>query len=310
MLPNPLIPQRADPWILRHSDGQYYFTASVPEYDRIELRRSPTIAGLATAPTKVIWHKHASGPMSWHIWAPEIHFIDGKWYIYFAAGEKDAIWNIRMWALRNDSIDAMTGEWIECGQIHPAWDSFSLDATTFTHRGRRYMAWAQADPKFDTGTCVFIDEMRDPLTLTGKQIPLTRPTYPWERIGHNVNEGPAFLFRHGRIYCTFSCAATDHNYCMGLVWADENANLLDPTSWTKLSQPVFQTCEANSQFGPGHNSFTIAEDDKTDLLVYHARNYRGVHPDPLNDPNRHARVQEFTWKDKLPVFGVPRKDTQ
>jgi GH43 family beta-xylosidase len=29
--------------------------------------------------------------MAVHIWAPEIHFIDGKWYIYFTAGRSDDI---------------------------------------------------------------------------------------------------------------------------------------------------------------------------------------------------------------------------
>ena len=41
---NPLIEQRADPWIYKHTDGAYYFTASVPEYDRIELRRAEAIS--------------------------------------------------------------------------------------------------------------------------------------------------------------------------------------------------------------------------------------------------------------------------
>src|SRR5687767_12817084 len=54
-LKNPLIEQRADPWVLRHTDGNYYFTASVPEYDRIVLRRAETVAGLADAAEKVIW---------------------------------------------------------------------------------------------------------------------------------------------------------------------------------------------------------------------------------------------------------------
>ena len=31
----PFIIQRADPYVYRHSDGTYWFTASVPEYDRI-----------------------------------------------------------------------------------------------------------------------------------------------------------------------------------------------------------------------------------------------------------------------------------
>ena len=45
----PFIPQRADPYILHHKDGSYFFTASVPEYDRIVLRRASTLAGLRDA---------------------------------------------------------------------------------------------------------------------------------------------------------------------------------------------------------------------------------------------------------------------
>src|SRR5687768_15814324 len=67
-LVNPLIEQRADPWVYRHSDGYYYFTASVPEYDRIEIRRSMTIEGLAEVDPVVIWSKHTDGIMSQHIW--------------------------------------------------------------------------------------------------------------------------------------------------------------------------------------------------------------------------------------------------
>ena len=42
----PFIEQRADPYVYRHTDGTYYFTASVPAYDRIILRRSNTLMGL------------------------------------------------------------------------------------------------------------------------------------------------------------------------------------------------------------------------------------------------------------------------
>ena len=34
----PWILQRADPYVYRHTDGTYYFTASVPAYDGIVLR--------------------------------------------------------------------------------------------------------------------------------------------------------------------------------------------------------------------------------------------------------------------------------
>lgn len=88
--PNPFIEQRADPYILRH-DGQYYFIASVPEYDRLAIRRADSLEGLRDAEEVVVWRKPDTGPMSQLIWAPELHHIDGSWYIYFAATHTRAL---------------------------------------------------------------------------------------------------------------------------------------------------------------------------------------------------------------------------
>ena len=74
----PWILQRADPYIVKHTDGIYYFTASVPEYDRIVLRKALTLEGLAHAEEITVWEKHEQGEMSFHVWAPELHFIRGK----------------------------------------------------------------------------------------------------------------------------------------------------------------------------------------------------------------------------------------
>ncbi|MBO5001435.1 MAG: family 43 glycosylhydrolase, partial [Prevotella sp.] len=104
----PWITQRADPYVYLHTDGSYYFTASVPEYDRIVLRKSDTLGGLADAEEKTIWLCHESGPMSKHIWAPELHFIFGKWYVYYAGGEKDDPWKIRPYVLECSDNDPMT----------------------------------------------------------------------------------------------------------------------------------------------------------------------------------------------------------
>ena len=135
---------------------------------------------------------------------------------------------------------------------------------------------------------------------------IATPTLSWEVQGFRVNEGPAVLIRNGRVFVTFSASATDARYCMGLLTADENANLLDARSWTKTPNPVFATNAETRQFGPGHNSFTVAEDGVTDVLVYHARDYRDITGDPLYDPNRHTRVQKLYWNaDGTPAFGVP-----
>lgn len=308
-LPNPLIAQRADPHLTLHTDGYYYFMGTVPEYDRLELRRARTIPALATAEAKTIWRKHSAGVMGAHIWAPELHHIAGKWYIYFAAGAAEKIWDIRMYVLENASANPLEGEWIERGQLKTGWESFSLDATTFEHRGTRYLAWAQKDPAISGNTNLYLAKMDTPLSIAGRPVLLSKPEFPWEQIRYWVNEGPAVIVRHGRVFLAYSAAGTGAEYCVGLLTAKEDADLLDPKSWTKSPEPVFVTSEANGIYGPGHNSFLkSAEGD--DLIVYHARNYRDIVGDPLRDPNRHTRVQKISWRpDGTPDFGLPEKET-
>lgn len=307
--PNPLVRQHADPHIHKHTDGHYYFTATVPEYDRIVLRRSRTLRGLADAREAVLWRKHATGEMGAHIWAPEIHRIDGRWYIYFAAGRADDVWKIRMYVLENAHPDPFQGTWTEKGQITTAWDTFSLDASTFTHGGRRYLTWAQSEPGIANNSNLYIAPLANPWTLDGAPVRLSSPTYDWETRGFKVNEGPSVVQRNGRVFLTYSASATDSNYCMGLLTADARADLLEPASWAKSPTPVFTTSEATGQYGPGHNSFTVAEDGRTDVLVYHARQYKDITGDPLNDPNRHTRIQPLGWRaDGTPDFGVPVAD--
>jgi GH43 family beta-xylosidase/lysophospholipase L1-like esterase len=313
VVPNPLIRQRADPHITYHRDGWYYFTATVPEYDRLELRRARTLDALANAQPATIWRKHATGPMGSHIWAPELHHIDGKWYVYFAAGgaEKDQVWQIRIYVLENSAANPLDGDWIERGQLRTNWESFALDATTFVHRGTRYLAWAQKDPKIKGNTNLYLAKMDTPTSITGPQVMISRPELPWEQIRYWVNEGPAVLVRNGRVFLTYSAAGTGAEYCLGLLTADAQSDLLDPKSWTKSPTPVFATHESNGIFGPGHNSFTTTPDGRTDLLVYHARNYREIPGDPLHDPNRHTRVQPIQWRtDGTPDFGVPAPETK
>lgn len=310
--PNPFIEQRADPFILQ-VEGGYYFTASVPAYDRIILRYSKDLAGLRTAPERTIWVKHDSGIMSDLIWAPEIHFVDGAWYIYFAAAPNREIahgaFQHRMYALCCHDADPMTGTWVEQGQVVTHLDTFCLDATTFAHRGQQYYLWAQQDRTIPGNSNLYLAPMVNPWTLGERQIMLSRPEFDWECRGFLVNEGPAVLQRHGKIFVFYSAAATDENYCMGLLWAEADADLLDPDSWHKSAEPVFSTSYEHGQYGPGHCSVTRAEDG-TDLLVYHCRSYREIEGDPLWNPDRHCRIKTIDWDEQgFPVLGVPPQDS-
>jgi len=305
---NPLVRNRADAQVFRHTDGMYYMTGSVPEYDRLVLRRAPTIAGLATAEERVLWRHQASGPMSGFLWAPELHWVDGKWVMYFAAGPAgggEDPFRIRTYAVTTDSSDAMAGTFDVLGQLQTPWDSFNLDSTIFHHRGTRYMAWAQKEPGIETNSNLYLAPMASALTFSAAPARLTVPTLPWEIRGYKVAEAPAILARNGRLFMTYSASATDDRYCLGLLTARDDADIMDPASWTKSPEPVFRSSPDNSVYGPGHNSFTVDAAGR-DVLVYHGRDYKEIEGDPLLDPNRHTRVQYFTFSaDGVPQIGKP-----
>ncbi len=301
----PFIEQRADPYILREN-GRYYFTASVPAFDKIILRGADTLEGLARAEEKTVWTHHESGPMSCNIWAPELHRVDGVWYIYFAAAESGAdpagCYDHRTYALMNPAEDPLQGEFREAGRIDTGWESFTIDSTVTVFEGKRYFIWAQRDFSIPGNSNLYIAPMKNALELELPAVLLTVPEYDWECRGFLVNEGPGCLQHNGNLYLTYSASATDERYAMGLLTLQAGSNPLDPAAWQKSPVPVMVTEEKNGLYGPGHNSFTTDARGQ-DILVFHARPYPGFHGDALSDPNRHCFLRAVRYApDGTPVF--------
>lgn len=296
------IQKRADPYVYKHTDGTYYFTASLPDYDGIALRKADKLFDLKDAPEKMIWKKHDKGIMSFHVWAPELHFIFGKWYIYFAAGDVDDIWAIRPYVLECQGDDPFNDEWIEKGMMQCSdedpfsFRAFSLDATVLENHGEYYFIWAEKVGVGKQISNLYIAKMESATKLSTVQVLLTTPDYDWERVGFWVNEGPAFIKHDGKIYMTYSASETGVAYCIGMLSADENDDLLDPKSWTKSRMPVLKTSEELKIYGPGHNSFTV-NDEGEPVMIYHARTEAEIVGNPLYNPNRHAMVMKVKWNE-------------
>ena len=304
----PWILQRADPYVYKHTDGTYYFTASIPAYDGIVLRHSDTLAGLKDAEEVRVWQKHDKGIMSEHIWAPELHYLDGKWYIYYAGGDIDDVWAIRPYILECADQDPMTGNWVEKGKMTRAeedefsFEAFSLDGTVFENRGKHYYIWAEKVGVGKQISNLYIAEMENPCKLKTVQVLLTTPDYDWERIGFWVNEGPAVIHHDGKIYMTYSASETGAAYCLGMLSISEDADPLDPAMWKKERYPVLETNAEKGIYGPGHNSFTEDEQGNP-IMVYHARTEEKIEGNPLYNPNRHAMLMKLTWGENgRPVF--------
>lgn len=328
---NPLIEQRADPHIEYDPDEDcYYFTASYPAYynvdggyDRIALRKSNSIAGLTNAADIAIWTAPASGAMAKHVWAPEIHQIEDKWYVFFAAGNSDNVWAIRPYVLvcQNNSDPYNASSWVDASGnavIHAAdsiasesqyFNQMSLDMTYYEHNGHHYVIWADIIGQ----SALYMQEVNPDAPWQGisKVILLTTPEYAWERDLQRVNEGASVIKNNGKIYVTFSASGTGPEYCIGLLSMDENDDPLDVNAWTKVCYPVLTSSDVPGEYGPGHNSFTVDENGNA-VFVYHARSEecynnqcKWASSDSLYDPCRHARVKRVHWAaDGTPILNM------
>lgn len=316
------IADRADPYVTKGSDGYYYFTASYPMYgandkegyDRIILRRASTIEGLKDAEEKVIWDESESDSAFRFIWAPEIHEINGKWYVYFAAsGQSNNVWDINCHVIACDGKDPYNDTWTDKGKFMSndtdkfPFTGFSLDMTYFECNGRHYVCWAQNGGNSN----VYLGEINpdEPWKLISNSMLLTKPEYYWEKVSIPVNEGPSAMIHDGKIFMAFSASATGPEYCIGLMYADVTADLLDIKSWTKLDKPLLTSEDLIGEYGPGHNSFV--QDENGDwVFVYHSRDekcYKGEcgygNEDPLYDPCRSARVRYVKWDENgMPIL--------
>ncbi|HEX8329790.1 MAG TPA: glycoside hydrolase family 43 protein [Hymenobacter sp.] len=302
---NPLLSSGPDPWVYQ-KDGFYYYLHTLN--NRLAIWKTAKMSDLSTAASRVVWTPPATGPASGNLWAPELHFFDGKWYIYYSAGpEGPGLGLQRTWVLENSASDPTAGTWTDKGRLYtPTADYWQIDGTAFEQNGNRYFVFSGHNGA-DAVQRLFISRMSNPWTLTGPRIELSRPEFAWENVtfanGPLVNEGPEII-KHGAktnlVYSASYCA-TDQ-YALGLLTCSTMADPMLPASWTKSPQPLFTQNPAGRAYATGHNSFFKSKDGQEDWLIYHANSNAG---EGCVD-KRNPRMQKFTWKtDDTPNFGAP-----
>lgn len=300
---NPVCRNAADPWVV-YRDGSYYMTRTVGW--GVAIRKSPTLAGLAAAKDVEVWRGGGPGYETFHrdVWAPELHFLRGKWYVYYTATDgPDA--NRRVFCLESKTADPF-GEYTFKGKVSvPNDDAYAIDATIYERPSDKklFLLWSGREASTKSAQNIYIAPMSDPWTISGPRIRLSSPNYPWERHGWLVNEGPEVLTQGGKTFVVYSASGgTTANYCLGLL-TNTDGDLLNPTSWTKSEKPVFASYEGpdGRVYTPGHNGFFQSPDGKEWWIIYHGKEERDN-----TWRNRHARAQKFTWRpDGTPDFGRP-----
>lgn len=281
----------ADPWVYKHTDGFYYFTKTTGV--NVTIWKSPQLTTIDAARPKVI-QTGGSG-----IWAPELHYINEAWYIYYAMDDGDNV-NHRMYVMENTAADPTQGTWQFKGQITDPTDKWAIDGTVLQVNGELYFIWSGWEGDVNVRQNLYIAHMSSPWSIDSGRVEIARPVHSWEtNHSPHVNEGPQVIIRDGLINLVYSASGSwTDDYCLGLITAETGSNLMDPASWTKRSQPIFSS--GNGLFGPGHHSFTRSPDGTEDWMIYHTAKYQGA------GWNREVRAQPFTWNsDRTPKLGVP-----
>jgi GH43 family beta-xylosidase len=297
---NPLL-SGSDPWVTQ-KDGFYYYTHTLG--NKIALWKTGKMSTLAMAARKDIFTPVPATPNASNIWAPEVHFLNNKWYCYYTAGAGPDITQ-RTWVLENSNADPTTGTWTDKGKIFATdADFWAIDGTVLEHNGMQYFLWSGRPNPAVQNQNIYIAKMTNPWTLETPTVMLTKPELPWEVHGGPVNEGPQILKNaQGKTFVIYSASGcwTD-DYALGMLTLKDGGNPLVAADWIKHQQPVFTKNTANRAYGPGHNAFFTSPDNKEHWIIYHANNNSG---DGCGE-KRNIRMQSFTWHaDGTPNFGIP-----
>ena len=291
---NPILPaQSADPWVIQH-DGVYYYCESRNQ-NSIWIRKAANFTDIAQDEGMMVWHAPTSGPNSKSVWAPELHRINGKWFIYYAADD-GLNENHRMWVLESLTTNPC-GPYTTRGVLETA--GWAIDGTVLdlAERGLFFL-WSGWPGKENGRQNLYIAPMVNPWTLAGERVLIAEPEHPWETVDMAICEGPQILQRNGRTFIVYSASGSwTEDYCLGLVELT-GRDPLHRSSWKKHGC-VFR--KTDHVWGLGHCSFVQSPDGTEDWIVYHAKSKR-----KKGWTDRNVRTQKFSWTDEgLPNFGEP-----
>jgi GH43 family beta-xylosidase len=292
---NPIISDGQDPYIT-YKDGYYYLTCTTGW--NVSVRRAARLAGtngIGAVSLVSIFNPPTNNNA--HVWAPELHFLQGKAYLYYAA-DNGTNENHRMFVAEQATP---TSAFTYKGKIYDATtDRWAIDGTVLeATNGALYFIWSGWPGSVDGKQNLYIAPMSNPWTISGPRVRLSTPNLSWESW---IQEGPEVLQRNGKVFVIYAAnlSWTDDE-CLGML-VNTNGNYLNAASWTKLPLPVFQTISnaTGAVYGPGHCSFTQSLNGTEDWLFYHAAQYRGA------GWTRNIRMQRFTWDaNGYPSFGQP-----
>ncbi|WP_035779068.1 family 43 glycosylhydrolase [Butyrivibrio sp. MC2013] len=286
----------ADPFVTYH-DGYYYYIRMGRSDQGIWITKTADLSRIGQVEPVCVYRPSGDQPNR-ELWAPELHFIDGKWYIYYTAGAGS---QHRMMVLESVTDDAQ-GEYVFKGKMSPETDRWAIDQTVLELDGQLYAIWSGWEGFVDGEQRLYIAKMENPWTISGDRVELSKPEFAWEVNEHpTINEGAEIAIApDGTVNIVYSASGSwSDTYCLGCLTLKKGADPMSKDSWIKATKPVFEKNDSTT-FSTGHASFVASPDGKEDYLVYHATRFAGG-----GWNGRGVRVQRVYWnEDGTPFLGT------
>ncbi|MFI2743818.1 family 43 glycosylhydrolase [Zhouia sp. PK063] len=293
---NPILAHGADPWVIK-KDSIFYYCYSAN--NTLWVQTTHKLHDLKNATTIAQWTPEEGQSYSKELWAPELHFINHYWYIYFAAdnGNND---NHRMYVLKSKNENDLSGGFEFAGQLKTSSDKWAIDGTVAEIKNQLYFIWSGWEGDQNVSQNLYIAKMKSPTEIASDRVLISKPEYAWEKLGSEnglptINEGPEVLQHANETFIIYSASGSWSNYYqLGELHLTGN-DPLNPEDWKKKENPVFTG--ANEVYSPGHASFVTIQ--KESWIVYHTARHKDAGWD------REVRIQPFTWRNNEPEFGKP-----
>lgn len=249
-----------------------------------------------------VWRPPPNTEYSADIWAPELHNLGGRWYVYVACADpRRGNESHRMYVLggppgHEDPCNESAWEFL--GLVRNLPDQWAIDGTALVLNNELYFSWSgwpDNGTKSDKRQELFIVKMGNPVEAISPPTQICQPQEPWEHSGESgINEGPQFLYSPDGSWTgiAYSCAGSwTRDYKLNTL-RYTGGDPLNPQSWQKSNRPLIESRD-RPPFGPGHASF-LQIGNETWCCMH------GTDRETDGWDNRKARLQRVEWMPQGP----------
>lgn len=208
-------------------------------------------------------------------WAPEVYYINGKFYMYYSADEHICV----------ATSDSPFGPFKQDAQQPMIAGEKCIDNSLFIDdNGKPYLFF----DRFDDGLNICVAELEDDLITIkpGTIKKCINVSQPWEQIWPRVNEGSFVLKHNGTYYITYSANSYESPfYGVGFATAPSVSG-----PWTKYeNNPILQ--KPGELVGVGHSAMFTDKDGNLKIVFHAHASTTKIHP-------RHMYISSVMFENK------------